>query len=800
MRARIGSALQAIREGRLTDAQRNYIVAALMLGLVATGYVDLRDPNLKLAPASILFVISIAGIGGLVPGLIGALIAAVLFSLAESGGTSGSVQAVAAHVLLRSASYFLAAGLVELIRRQAAALSSNEGRLREMELTHARDQLDVAQARFRAVGESVPFGVWFANAEGRLIYMSDSFLNLLGQTLEEVRSHGWLDHVRPEDGERIRQAWQQRQAWTGDWEDEYRVRGVDGANYTILCRGRAVHDENGNVVGWAGINLDVTESVKARERLRFLADAGRVLALSLDPMATLERVAGLIVPRLADWCEIHLLQDNGDVTTVLVLHDDLSKAVLAQGLREVTRQREDTSHLATVMRTGASALIQRVDDALLVEVAQNDRHLEILRELAGRSALVVPLKTRERVFGAMTLLQTESGREFTEDDKGFIEILAARAALAYENARNYAREHRVANVLQRASLPTVLPHLPGIRVQAAYLPGASESEIGGDWYDAFSLPDGGLGISIGDVAGKGLRAAVAMSTARQALRSAALEGSPPAEVLRRANLLLVHENTGMVTAAFGILDPVTLHFTFTSAGHPPPLLASADGDVQALSGGGLPLGLFSDQEYPVQSAQLAPGSVLVMYTDGLIECERNIVGGEAQLAEAVRQEAIAASPDPAQGIVRRVIREKPNDDVAIITVSISSAPLDRVDLTVDATPASARVLRQALRRLALSAGLDEIATMDLLVASGEAISNVIEHAYGVDEGELQLRAFREDGEIKVEIKDRGRWREPTNDGGGRGLPLMRALMTDVNIASTVDGTTVVLRKSLREEV
>jgi anti-sigma regulatory factor (Ser/Thr protein kinase) len=297
-----------------------------------------------------------------------------------------------------------------------------------------------------------------------------------------------------------------------------------------------------------------------------------------------------------------------------------------------------------------------------------------------------------------------------------------------------------------------------------------------------------------------LRAAVAMSTARQALRSAALEGSPPGEVLQRANLLLEHESMGMVTAAFGILDPVTLHFTFASAGHPPPLLATPGGDVQALTGGGLPLGLFSDQEYPLQSAQLAPGSVLVMYTDGLIECERNIIGGEAKLAEAVRQEALAGSPDPAQGIIRRVIRDKPSDDVALITVSVSLEPLERVDLVVNATPASARVLRQALRRLARSAGLDEVATMDLLVASGEAISNVIEHAYGVDEGELRLRAFRQDGEITVEIKDRGRWRQRNDNNGGRGLPLMRALMTDVNIASTEDGTTVVLRKSLREEL
>jgi len=451
-----------------------------------------------------------------------------------------------------------------------------------------------------------------------------------------------------------------------------------------------------------------------------------------------------------------------------------------------------------VLRTGKPELYDTIPDEMLVQAARDERQLWLLRELGMRSAIIVPLIAREKILGAITFVTAESGRRYSSSDLAFVEILSRRAALAYDNARIYAREQRVADTLQRASLPTSLPQLPGIRLRATYLPGASESEIGGDWYDAFQLPDGTLAISIGDVAGKGLRAAVAMASARQAIRAAALEGSPPPEVLERVNRLLLHEGTGMVTAVFGVLDPVTLAFTFANAGHPPPLHAFPGESVQRLVARGLPLGLFSDHHYLAETMKLRPGSLLAFYTDGLIEFDRNIENGETVLAEAVQAEGNGETPDPAIAIVRRVIFGVPKDDVAVLTVSVSAQTLEDVDITTAATPMSARVLRQALRRLALSIGLNESATFDLLVAAGEAISNAIEHAYGIKEGTVQVRASHNGSKLLAEVIDRGTWRPPQNTGRGRGLKLMRSLMEKVEIETNANGTLVRLTMPLSE--
>ncbi|MBV8081890.1 MAG: SpoIIE family protein phosphatase [Candidatus Eremiobacteraeota bacterium] len=800
MRSRWRSTLAALAQVRLGAAQRGYLLAAICVALLAVAYVDYRHPDFKLAPSAVLFVIAIAGVGGLWIGLAGALLVALLFSLAESGGANGSSSAVVAHTLLRSTSYIAAALLVILFRNRSASLLQNQARLREFELQTTRDQLGIAEAGFRAVGESLPFGVWYCNPQGRVIHMSESFLQMTGMTLEDVRAGGWLARVEPHDAERIRAAWSQREQWTGNWEDEYRITGADGTPHTIMCRGRAVRDERGAIAGWAGINLDITEQAKSRERLAFLADAGRVLALSLDPEATLQRIAGLLVPRLADWCEIALLDEDGAIRTLVALHANPEKAQLAHRLRAALHHRDDTSALARVVRTGTPELIPLVTNETIFNATSDEDERRGLAELAATSAMVVPLRARDKIFGSITLAQAESGRTFDADDLTFIVIVSSRAALAYDNARSYAREHLVAHTLQTASLPTTLPRIPGVVLQASYRPGALESEIGGDWYDAFVLQDGNVAISIGDVAGKGLRAAVAMSGARHALRAAALDGASPKDVLQRANVLLVHEDAGMVTSVFGIFDPVTLRVVYANAGHPPPLLATTEGALTRLPGGGLPLGLFVGHQYEEQSAQLEPGSLLVMYTDGLVEYDRDVIAGEAALAEAVHEAALARASSPAEGIIERVVRGVAKDDVAVLTLCISAEPVDQVDIVLDATPASARVLRQVLRRLALHAGLGESDTTDVLVASGEAISNVIEHAYGIKDGDVRVRASRRDGELSVEIADRGQWRETPRQGGGRGLMLMRALMTHVEVAHGPGGTTVYLRKALAGEL
>jgi len=786
---------------RYSRSQRMLIFALAAVASLLLAYLEYRLPALFLAPIATLVVVVTQAVGGFVVGVATAGATAFVFGAAEELARRGKVDGhVVGDVVPLLIAYLLVAILLEFIRRQSAALNENRTRLQSYELTQTRAELAEADARYRAVGESIPFGIWHCDADGHVTYMSDSFLGLVGMTIVETAKGGWMERVLPEDSQRIAEAWRNRADWGEIWEDEYRIVGADNQMYTILCRGRRIEDEKGNLAGWTGINLDISERARSREQLSFLAEAGRILSLSLDPSTTLERIAHLAVPRLADWCGVDVLQDDGEIRSLAVLHSDASKTDIARELRAYPQNADETRGLRKVLRTGESELYEDIPDELLVQAAIDDRQLWLLRELGMKSVTIVPLIARDRILGAISFVTAESGRRYGKDDLAFMELLARRAALAYDNARMYAREQRVADTLQRASLPTSLPQLPGVRLRATYLPGASESEIGGDWYDAFQLPDGKLAISIGDVAGKGLRAAVSMAAARQALRAAALEGSPPHEVLERVNKLLLHEATGMVTATFGCLDPVTLKFVFANAGHPPPLLTYPGESVHKLVARGLPLGLFADNHYTEESTQLRAGALLTFYTDGLIEYERNIINGESILADAVQAEGNAETPDPALAILRRVIFGVPNDDVAVLTVSVSAHPLEEVNVTTDATPASARVIRQALRRLALSVGLSDSRLFDLLVASGEAISNAIEHAYGIKDGTVCVHAHRDGDKIVVEIQDRGIWRPAQDSGRGRGLKLMRSLMDEVTIETNEKGTLVRLTMPLTEYV
>ncbi len=220
---------------------------------------------------------------------------------------------------------------------------------------------------------------------------------------------------------------------------------------------------------------------------------------------------------------------------------------------------------------------------------------------------------------------------------------AAHRDRASTRPRVYAREHHVADTLQRALLPERLPVDDRLSFDAAYLPGAEEAIVGGDWYDAFRLPDGRIAFSIGDVAGHGLRAAIVMGEVRQAFRAAALNPNSPSLVLERANTIVnMRANPVMVTAIFGIVDPRDGVLTYACAGHPAPLLALPCGTVQLLPKDGLPLGIVDQVGASDWTFTLPPGALFALYTDGLIEYSRDVLEGEARLVEAVRQVALAA--------------------------------------------------------------------------------------------------------------------------------------------------------------
>ncbi|MGB8909514.1 MAG: SpoIIE family protein phosphatase [Candidatus Cybelea sp.] len=238
----------------------------------------------------------------------------------------------------------------------------------------------------------------------------------------------------------------------------------------------------------------------------------------------------------------------------------------------------------------------------------------------------------------------------------------------------YEAERRIADTLQEAFLQRVLPTLSEVSFSATYVPATEEAKVGGDWYDVLQLPNDRIFLAIGDVTGHGLDAVLAMSKARQLLIGFALLDATPERVLERANCELVRGNSPIITAVSAVIDIRSGEFAYAAAGHPPPVIVEPGRSARLLEFGALPLGVTPATEYRTHRVQIAPGAMIVLYTDGLIEHSRDLAQGEAALLEAAEAAARSASAEPAAGI-RDAIFEKRRvaDDVAIVTVRLSEA-------------------------------------------------------------------------------------------------------------------------------
>jgi serine phosphatase RsbU (regulator of sigma subunit) len=284
--------------------------------------------------------------------------------------------------------------------------------------------------------------------------------------------------------------------------------------------------------------------------------------------------------------------------------------------------------------------------------------------------MIVPLGARGRTLGAMTLVSAESGRHYTREDLDLAAELAGHAGLAVDNAALYRREHEAAVTLQRALLPPRLPSPRGVDIAASYLPAGHGVEVGGDWYDLIETGDGKLTVMVGDVAGRGLAAATIMGRLRTALRAYVLEGYGPAAAVERLDALMADfDERTMATLVHLSLDPVAGTFEYVRAGHPPPLVRDPAHEVHQLGGrGSPPLGVVSDPVFSANPVEVEPGSVLLLYTDGLIERRRE---GIAPGLDRLRR-ALADAPESAEGCAHAVIDElaapTPPDDVALVAL------------------------------------------------------------------------------------------------------------------------------------
>ncbi|HEX5096200.1 MAG TPA: SpoIIE family protein phosphatase [Acidimicrobiia bacterium] len=375
------------------------------------------------------------------------------------------------------------------------------------------------------------------------------------------------------------------------------------------------------------------------------------------------------------------------------------------------------------------------------------------------------------------------------------------AAAISQRQRVAEREHRVIETLQRSLLPERLPDVPGVDVAARYMPASHDVALGGDWYDVIPLPDGRVGLGVGDVAGHGVGAAASMGQLRMALRAYALEELEPSDVIGRLNRVLreLHPNA-MATLWYGNYDPATRELRFASAGHPPPMLVDARRTARYIEApNGPPLGVVHQLACSDASLHLDVGTTILLYTDGLVERRRaSIDEGLNALSERVRQ-----APAELEALCDHVmdgLTTAPTDDVALLAIRPTALVGTQLRLRRPAVLAGVPEARHMMRRWLEHNHVASDDAFDALVAATEAYTNVVQHAYGLQVGAVEVDALIGDGRLEIAIRDRGRWRggeSLRDDGGGRGLLMMRTLMDTVEIDSDQQGTEVRMRRALK---
>ena len=539
----------------------------------------------------------------------------------------------------------------------------------------------------------------------------------------------------------------------------------------------------------AGFIRDVTDR---RRRLEEREALMREQAAREEAERVAELVSGMQL--LVDAALVHRTLDDilSDLVTRVrgVLQADAASIHLVEEGRLVLRAASDGSPGAPFTGEAFAGRVAEAREPLLV---QDPGPSEVA------SVIGVPLLAEGEV-GGVVVTSAAPPRRFTADDLSILRLAADRVALAIDHARVYEREHNIAVTLQRSLLPEHLPTLPGLDVAARYIPAADEAEVGGDWYDVLTVPGGGVGLVMGDVAGKGLAAASMVGRLRSALRAYALEGHAPARVLDQLNRLIwtEAEESQMATLIYVVVDPGEGEVRWVNAGHPPPLLLDGKAPPQYLEGGSsVPLGVLPFPSFEEAAVPMESGGTVVLYTDGLVErAGEHIDHGLGRLAEAVRD----APTEPEQLCDHVLGQLLPDggtpDDVALLT--LRTIPMtDRFQVEFPAVPEALAPMRAVLRRWLRHVGGDHREIAEIVTACGEAATNAVEHAGAGGGAPFEVRGQAERGQVRIAIRDHGVWRAPRAGDQGRGLALMRALMDSVEVTPTPGGTTVRLERTLQ---
>lgn len=381
------------------------------------------------------------------------------------------------------------------------------------------------------------------------------------------------------------------------------------------------------------------EAERADDRLHFLLRAGALVAAARDSEELLQHATRLVVPTLADFAAVFVPTREGSLR--LAAGEGLD-GPSAQVLLDLVGSRlgwDQAPSVQGALRSGQSRLITDLGVHMTELMPQLDPAARAAAQrLAGDSLVAAPLSVGTRRLGVLALGRLEGRRTFAESDVPVVEELGRRLAVGLTNAEAFAREHGVAETLQRSVLPGTLPAVPGLDLAVRYLPATEGVGVGGDWYDAFPVGASHFGLVIGDVVGHDLASASAMNQIRNTLRAFAVEEPDPALVLQRTNAALARLlPDALATVFYAVIDRVTRELSYANAGHPPALVDTADGPVFLVEPAGLMLGVDPGATFRTGRVRLGGRCSLLLYSDGLVEDRaRPIDEGMATLARVFR--------------------------------------------------------------------------------------------------------------------------------------------------------------------
>jgi PAS domain S-box-containing protein len=615
--------------------------------------------------------------------------------------------------------------------------------------------------------EQLEAGVVVTGVDGDLLYANPYAVRLFGFPDDAAHLVGRsLASLGFEEGDVSRVNDLVRHVVRGrPWEGTFACRRVDGSRVLIRARASGLHDPAGAIVGIAIMGREATMrgSQSERDRLRLLERVGERLAHSLELDVTLRQVAETLVPQFADHCVIDLFQGDKLVRKAQLhargwMPEPGSWAMLGEQISY------PEGHFCQRAMARRDTVVADIADEQVPDMRQAS--LDACERIGLRSVIATPLIARGELLGVMSLalsgLTERRDRRYTADDSEVTGAIGSRVAVAIDNAMLFEEERRTALAFQTSLLPHDPPAVDGLEVAYKYVPAKPlethgqgiQTQVGGDWYDIIPLSAGRVGIVIGDVEGRGARAAAIMGQLRAALRAFAQDDKPPAEILRRLDdWCRTLEPTGAESHGFAAADPPIVSCTylvydawsrmlsFADAGHDAPLLITGHevgqmeiehkGLLLGVRGKGIP-GL---PTYREEARYLAPGSTLVFYTDGLTDRRQRADGAghytEAEalemLCKAVRDVATGTVETIAQAAEQAVPGEI-DDDMAIVVVRTSTVELASRERNFPAEPIRVSEARRMAHQTFTSWGMDlDQADLACLLVS-EVVTNVVLHA------------------------------------------------------------------------